>query len=41
MSVDVKALNSEAAELTDPAGLGRFGWLLQGVDMPRLTDLED
>jgi len=31
----------EAAELTDPAGLGRFGWLLQGVDMPRLTDLED
>jgi SAM-dependent MidA family methyltransferase len=31
----------QAAELTDPAGLGRFGWLLQGVDMPRLTDLED
>lgn len=39
----IRALSQagEAAELTDPAGLGRFGWLLQGVDMPRLTDLED
>lgn len=39
----VRALSraGQAAELTDPAGLGRFSWLLQGVDMPRLTDLED
>jgi len=39
----IRALSraGQAAELTDPAGLGRFGWLLQGVDMPRLTDLED
>ena len=39
----VRALSraGQAAELTDPAGLGRFSWLLQGVDIPRLTDLED
>jgi SAM-dependent MidA family methyltransferase len=39
----IRALSraGQAAELTDPAGLGRFGWLLQGVDMPGLTDLED
>ena len=39
----IRALSraGQAAELTDPAGLGRFSWLLQGVDMPRLTDLED
>lgn len=30
-----------AAELTDPAGLGDFGWLVQGVHVPRSTSLED
>lgn len=29
----------EAAELTDPAGLGGFGWLLQAVHMPVPADL--
>jgi SAM-dependent MidA family methyltransferase len=39
----IRALSrsGQAAELTDPDGLGRFSWLLQGVDMPRLADLED
>lgn len=30
-----------AAELTDPAGLGRFEWLVQGVAVPALSSLED
>jgi len=39
----VRALSraSAATELTDPAGLGRFGWLVQGVGMPRPASLED
>jgi len=37
----VRALSraSAAAELTDPAGLGRFEWLVQGVAVPPLTSL--
>ena len=31
---------SAAAELTDPAGLGAFEWLVQGVAVPTLTSLE-
>jgi SAM-dependent MidA family methyltransferase len=32
---------SAAAELTDPAGLGGFGWLVQGVAVPIPASLED
>jgi hypothetical protein len=39
----VRALSraSAAAELTDPAGLGRFQWLVQGVAVPTVSSLED
>lgn len=39
----VRALSraSAAAELTDPAGLGRFQWLVQGVAAPIVSSLED
>lgn len=39
----VRALSraSAAAELTDPAGLGRFQWLIQGVAVPTVPSLED
>ena len=39
----VRALSraGAAAELTDPAGLGGFGWLVQGVSVPRLPSMED
>lgn len=39
----IRALSraGQAAELTDPAGLGGFRWLTQAVNMPGLTDLED
>jgi SAM-dependent MidA family methyltransferase len=39
----VRALSraSAAAELTDPAGLGRFRWLVQGVAVPSVAGLED
>lgn len=39
----VRALSraGAAAELTDPAGLGGFGWLVQGVSVPRLRSMED
>jgi SAM-dependent MidA family methyltransferase len=39
----IRALSraGQAAELTDPGGLGRFRWLTQAVNMPRLIDLED
>jgi SAM-dependent MidA family methyltransferase len=39
----VRALSraSAAAELTDPAGLGRFTWLVQGVAVPTVSSLED
>ena len=38
----VRALSraSAAAELTDPAGLGAFAWLVQGVAVPTLPSLE-
>jgi SAM-dependent MidA family methyltransferase len=32
---------AEEAELTDPAGLGRFGWLIQAVGVPLPPPLED
>jgi SAM-dependent MidA family methyltransferase len=32
---------SAAAELTDPAGLGSFTWLVQGVAVPTVSSLED
>ena len=32
---------AEEAELTDPAGLGGFGWLIQAVGVPLPADLED
>ena len=31
---------TSAAELTDPAGLGAFAWLVQGVAVPTLSSLE-
>ena len=39
----VRALSraSAAAELTDPAGLGHFQWLVQGVAVPIVSSLED
>ena len=39
----VRALSraGAAAELIDPAGLGGFGWLVQGVSVPRLGSMED
>lgn len=39
----VRALSraSAAAELTDPAGLGGFQWLVQGVAVPIVPSLED
>jgi SAM-dependent MidA family methyltransferase len=39
----VRALSraGAAAELTDPAGLGGFRWLVQGVSVPRLPSMED
>jgi SAM-dependent MidA family methyltransferase len=39
----VRALSraGAAAELIDPAGLGGFGWLVQGVRVPRLPSMED
>ena len=32
---------SAAAELTDPSGLGAFGWLVQGVAVTTVSSLED
>ena len=32
---------AEEAELTDPAGLGGFGWLIQAVGVPLPAALED
>ncbi len=32
---------TEEAELTDPAGLGGFGWLIQAVGVPLPAALED
>ena len=32
---------AEEVELTDPAGLGGFGWLIQAVGVPLPSPLDD